>query len=138
MIHSLSNEPTEMPACRLVQQTSLLATASLPLISLLLLIQCFVHSQLFGRRYLNHTESIASGLAARPPSRRGPPGSLQGSLESSPRRRLGGFNRCRLPRHGARENLPQANGGLSGRYPVGGRQLNHGRCCDYGCFHSCL
>jgi len=68
MIHSLLNEPIEMPARRLVQQTSLLATTSLPLISLLLLIKCFVHSQLFGCSYLNHTNSVASGLEACPPS----------------------------------------------------------------------
>lgn len=83
MIHSLLNEPIDMLACRLVQQISLLATASLPLISLLLLIRCFVHSQLSGRSYLNHTEGAASRLAAQPPPRRGLPGRPQGSLGPS-------------------------------------------------------
>lgn len=73
MIHSFLKEPTEMLACRLVQQITLLATGSLIRLSLLLLIRCFVHSQLLGHSYLNCTKRVASWFLAQPPPGRGLP-----------------------------------------------------------------
>lgn len=73
MIHSLLKESIEMLVRRLVQQISLLATGSLILLSLLLLIRCFVHSQLLGHSYLNCTKSVASWFLAQSPPCRGLP-----------------------------------------------------------------
>lgn len=124
-----------MPACRLVQQTSLLVTASLPLVSLPLPIKCFVHSQLFGHSYLNHIKLVASGWAVCLSARLTPgePGEqpLPEVLWCQPLEASG-------DERGSKKNLLQANDRLSMRKSVDGRQLNHGPYCDYDCFHSCL
>lgn len=90
------HELMEMPACRLVQQTYLLATASLPLIFLPSLIKCFVCSQFFGHSYLIHIKLVASGWEVCLPSLRCLPGSLHKSLKSSPCQRFWGNSHWKL------------------------------------------